>query len=65
MSTRAFYKSFKFSSEGTKNFIKAVANYDSNKNVITPIKNANASEEKTKELVLKLNKRFSNIIGEK
>ena len=60
MSTRAFYETFDLNEEGTKNFIKAVTNYDSSKNVITPIKNANASEEQTKKLVRKIRERFSN-----
>lgn len=64
MSTRAFYKSFEFSSEGTKNFIEAISSHDS-KNVITPIKNVNANKEKIEALAVKLNKRFGNIVGEK
>lgn len=65
MSTRAFYKNFEFSSEGTKKFIKAILDYDSNKNFITPIKNADADKEKTKKLAFKLNERFGNVTGTK
>ena len=43
MSPRAFFTSL----GRYKKFIKAITNYDSSKNVITPIKNANVSKEKT------------------
>lgn len=65
MSTKAFFTSLDLTKEGSENFVKAITNYDSSKNNITPIESPFLDKKKSRELSKIIHKKFSIIIGEK